>query len=593
MMFDYFKDYLSNTTTNPADVPVSRPLPNRPEMVRNTDGGGFVFQLDQWAILRRFLINGAEGNTFYETPKDVTMRNMNIVAKCAQTDFARTLAEIVYVSYGTDADQRSLGPDNKPCVAALTLCLLGLGYSEHPSAFYALERVVRRLPDLYYMVDLLRDVKGVFTTHQNREMHYRASKTIVRLIRQLLVSWATNQENGYNKLERQVVQYGSRVVSKGGTSWSLGQLLSEYHPTSTDPDVNAVFSYATWKDSRAEALPDVSVVTTVDRQQYDVLWEVAFPFLWAYEQLRAETRKARVLNLIHDAKLPWEAVPDQWRDDVDVWMTLLPHMKLGALTRHLAELSRKHVIGAGFPGQSLVLAKLVDDREIKASRLHPLNWVKSWYFYKSGRRLTRFHNVQIWNPDGRILEAMQAGFYKTFATVEPTGRARRLCIDCSASMTWTNLGNVPGFDPRTASAVLAMVALKTDPGTSVIGFSSGAIPIDINPAMSLEEVKQRIARVLAAGTNISAAIEDARLHNQRFGSFEIYTDNEVNGGGHPSAVIQRYREWSGDPNVALIVNAMTSVNFSIADPRDPRMADFPGMGSNTPTLIANFVAGRI
>ena len=63
-----------------------------------TSAGGFAWTVDDWSRLRRFLILGSEGGSYYAAEKNLTRENAKAVARCVAADGLRTVAEIVAVS---------------------------------------------------------------------------------------------------------------------------------------------------------------------------------------------------------------------------------------------------------------------------------------------------------------------------------------------------------------------------------------------------------------------------------------------------------------------------------------------------------------
>lgn len=73
-------------------------------------------------------------------------------------------------------------------------------------------------------------------------------------------------------------------------------------------------------------------------------------------------------------------------------------------------------------------------------------------------------------------------------------------------------------------------------------------------------------------------------------TFIVYTDSETwYGNIHPAQALVRYREKSGIA-AKLIVVAMTSNEFSIADPNDAGMLDVVGFDTAVPEMMADFVS---
>ena len=70
--------------------------------------------------------------------------------------------------------------------------------------------------------------------------------------------------------------------------------------------------------------------------------------------------------------------------------------------------------------------------------------------------------------------------------------------------------------------------------------------------------------------------------------FIIITDNETWAGDiHPAEALRRYRKEMGIP-AKMVVVAMVSNGFTIADPEDAGMLDVVGFDSAAPAIIADF-----
>jgi 60 kDa SS-A/Ro ribonucleoprotein len=71
-------------------------------------------------------------------------------------------------------------------------------------------------------------------------------------------------------------------------------------------------------------------------------------------------------------------------------------------------------------------------------------------------------------------------------------------------------------------------------------------------------------------------------------TFVIYTDNETWAGSiHPAQALVQYRERMGIA-AKLIVVAMASNGFTIANPDDAGMLDVVGFDTATPGVVADF-----
>jgi len=84
------------------------------------------------------------------------------------------------------------------------------------------------------------------------------------------------------------------------------------------------------------------------------------------------------------------------------------------------------------------------------------------------------------------------------------------------------------------------------------------------------------------------------LHNKVDADvFVVYTDCETWAGSiSPAAALKQYRAASGI-DARLIVVAMTSGGFSLADPADAGMMDVVGFDAGAPEMMRQFVNGNV
>jgi len=82
-------------------------------------------------------------------------------------------------------------------------------------------------------------------------------------------------------------------------------------------------------------------------------------------------------------------------------------------------------------------------------------------------------------------------------------------------------------------------------------------------------------------------------HKLQVDVFMVYTDCETWAGDvTPAQALKRYRQQSGI-DAKLIVVAMTSGGFTLADPDDSGMLDIVGFDSACPEIIRSFAEGNI
>jgi 60 kDa SS-A/Ro ribonucleoprotein len=115
--------------------PQSAPIPGSAQVVNSN--AGYVWPVDDWTRLRRFLILGSEGGSYYAGEWKLTRQNVDAVRRCVETDGERTVAEIVRIS----GDGRA--PKNDPALYALAVAA-GLGdEATRKAALEALPQVAR------------------------------------------------------------------------------------------------------------------------------------------------------------------------------------------------------------------------------------------------------------------------------------------------------------------------------------------------------------------------------------------------------------------------------------------------------------------
>src|SRR5678816_4650037 len=74
----------------------SEPIPGEAQAKNNA--GGYVYQIDKWQRLSRFLILGTDGGTYYVKERELTRDNAAVVDACLAEDHQRTVNEIIAVS---------------------------------------------------------------------------------------------------------------------------------------------------------------------------------------------------------------------------------------------------------------------------------------------------------------------------------------------------------------------------------------------------------------------------------------------------------------------------------------------------------------
>jgi len=549
---------------------------------KENNAGGFVFTLDKWARLDRWLILGAEGGTYYVEEKALTKDNANVLFECLKEDGIRTVNRIVEIS---DAGR---APKNDPAIFALAIAAADENIETRKAALEALPKVCRIGTHLFHFA---REVENF--------------RRWGRGLRNAIAKWYL--EKPVDRMAYDVVKYQQR------DGWSHRDLLRLSHVVPTNPQQDAVFRYVT---SGIEAMGDREVVRRrLDKTEvvskYSAIRaeEKLLPKIIAgFELAKRETDLKKLSQIILDYGLTREMVPTSSLNHVETWEALLLTMPITAMVRNLGKMTQVGLLKPMNANTRHVTSVLRNRDHIRKARLHPLALLVALKTYQQGRgdkgKLT-------WMPVTEILDALDEAFYLAFETIEPTGKNTLLAIDVSGSMDGGLIASAPGITPRIASAAMAMATAKTERNWQAVGFSSnapgewlhgsgrsmhygyksGLTVLNISPKMRLDQVVDVMRRVPMGGTDCALPMLYAQAQGLEIDTFIVYTDNETWAGNiHPFQALRNYRQASGRKS-KLIVVGMTASEFTIADPSDAGMLDCIGFDASAPAVMADFARG--
>ena len=294
-------------------------------------------------------------------------------------------------------------------------------------------------------------------------------------------------------------------------------------------------------------------------------------------------------------------VPSQHLDKPEVWEALAEHMPLTALVRNLATLTRVGVIA---PMKSAWVCERLNAignaRTEDFTRIHPINVLSALLTYRSGKG-ARGSNT--WTPVPQVVDALDQAFDQSFATAPQTNQRFYLGIDVSGSMASGEVAGVPGLTPRMAAAAMTMAIARREPNYYIAGFANGGVgyrlgfmraggptmaPLSITASDSLNDAMHKTQALDFGATDCAFPMLDALEKKIPVDVFVILTDSETWAGPvHPAEALRKYRQEMGIP-AKLVVVAMVSNEFTIADPQDAGMLDVVGFDSAAPALIADF-----
>lgn len=541
-------------------VPQWVPLPGQ---VKNS-AIGHSWAVDKWTQLRRFLILGSEGGSYYASEWKLTRENVQAVEQAVRADGKRAVAEIVAVSCEGRA------PKNDPALFALALAAGADDQETRKAALAALPQVARTGTHLFQFASFVEGFRGWG-----------------RSLRRAIGRWYAEQSA--DELAYQAVKYRQR---DGLTHRDLLRLA---HPARSVSAGNPTLAVSDEHRRLFEWIARGGDTEGVPR------------LVEGFVRAQATATPKQAAELVREYRLPREAIRPEHLTSPEVWEALLEDMPMTALVRNLATMTRVGVLSTGSDATVRVAEQLGDGERIRRARLHPIAILAALRTYASGRGV-RGRNT--WVAVRDIVDALDAAFYLAFGNVEPVGKRLLLALDVSGSMAGGKVADIPGLTPRDASAALALVTMATDRNVDVVGFyagrggfktagkgrfgwADGLTPLPLSPRQRLDDAVRTVSDLPFGGTDCALPMLYAQSLQREIDTFVIYTDSETWAGDiHPVQALRDYRRASGI-EAQLVVVGMVSNGFSIADPADPEMLDVVGFDTATPQLISDFARGAL
>lgn len=541
-----------------------------PRQQRNA-AGGYVFETDELSRLRRFLTIGSQGGTYYTGERELTKENATALLDLIRTRGLDVVAEIVAISTAGRA------PKQNPAIFALAACA-GVGDDETRAAALAvLPQVARTGTHLFLFAQYVEQFRGWG-----------------RGLRRAVAGWYLSKP--VDRLAYQLIKYRQRA------GWTHRDLLRLSHPAisvniRTDGDEIVVDEEALGRSLAFQfALGKLPAATIGVSTAFDSL-----RLIEGFQRAQASPSPQVTALLVTEYGLPWEALIPEHLNSPIVWVALLgKRMPQTALMRNLPKITQ-----VGLMSSAAVRANICEQLAtgMAQAKVHPVNVLIALRTYAGGYSV---RGSASWEPDRRVVDALDAGFYEAFGGVEPSGKRTLIALDVSGSMGYQNIAGLP-ITPREAAAAMAMVTLATEPDVEVVGFTSdgrrsgwgwrneynGISVLDLSPRRRLDDVVRYVSGLPFGGTDCALPWTWALEQGREFDTVITMTDNETWGWPiHVHQAIQKYRERTGIP-ARSIVAGMTATAWSVNDPTDPLSLDIAGFDSAVPNLIADFSAGRI
>lgn len=555
-------NYLRQSAT-PRVTPQGEAIPGSDQTENNA--GGFTWTISPMDRLRRFLILGSEGGTYYVKERTLTRQNIDGVRKALDEYGPEAVKEIVTISEDGRASK------NDPALYALAIACAHKDDATKRAALDVIPKVARTGTHLFHFVQYVSEQRGWGPS-----------------LRKAVAAWYERDDT--DGLAYQMIKYRQR------DGWTHRDVLRKAHPDAPTNMHKMIYDWCL-NEGASEKSPRRELAGAIDPALY--------PFsIQAYWDAQGAATPYDTAALIHNygRSLPREAIKTDHMT-IDVWRALLDQgMPMTALIRNLPTMTRLGLLTPMGSETIKVVEALTNEAAIKGAKVHPIQVLAALVTYRSGQSA---RGKATWTPIREIVDALDAAFYVAFGNVPKTGKRHLLALDVSGSMDFGDVTGIPGLTPRVASAAMAMVTANSgDPFQTVAFTSSGSggwynrdadalTEMTISPRQRLDDIVNQTNALRMGGTDCALPMLYAIKNNLDVDAFIVYTDSETWAGDiHPMQALQQYRDKSGK-NAKLIVVGMTATEFTIADPNDRGSLDVVGFDTSAPAVMSEFVAGNI
>jgi len=546
------------------------------------NAGGYVYKVDGMEQLRRFLILGTSGGTFYVSEKKLTKDNAKNIADLFKNSTSGIAAvdEIVRVS------DEGLAVKNDPAIFALALAASCENDEVRKYALANLSKVCRISTFLFTFVSFCDSLRGWG-----------------RGLRNAIADWYLNMP--LDNLAYQVCKYPQRRV-EGELPWSHRDLLRKTHLTPNSAKMNTLFKYIVeGRDLKTKEVLDSKTKKRVNKttgftdaafnklKNDDVL-----KYVWAHEEAKKATSAPEIVTLINDYRISRESIPNNLFTD-KVWMTMLENgMPMTAMIRNIRNMTKSGVLAPLSHGTELVVNALSNEAILQKARIHPVSMLAAINAYAPNKFAVRDYwgygytdNSIDYTPVPQILDAMEAAFYKSFKNVESTGKNIVLGVDISGSMLSPMPLGIKNMSCTMGAAAMAMVIARTEKNSYIMGFADYFKDLGISANDSLETVMSKCQGHFG-GTDTGIPVKWALQTKTKVDCFVTLSDMEAWCDTHTDQLMKKYRSQMNLPEAKSVAIGMTSNSYTINDPEDKKGSlNCVGFSTDTPQVVSSFIRG--
>jgi 60 kDa SS-A/Ro ribonucleoprotein len=502
-----------------------------------------VYILDDIERLRRFIFLGSENGSLHINKEILTYQNImcleNLLDKCRYDDILDVINQCKHIAFKKNyliyvlARCCSIHLDDDPL----------FWKKDFRADCFKLVLDVCYIPtNLFLFIQLYEHIHKNLYNSTGWNSH----------IKQMVSQWYLSKPS--HDLMYHITKYQSR------NKWSHRDVLRLAHVKPDNDVINDIFKYIT-------------------KNELDVT-KSHLEYLVAFNQLKNETNIDTVVEGIKKFNFVKEHIPTHLLNEQKIWHALLTNMPITSLLKSLNKLTVLRIFDEYPDALDLVKHKLLN------SRVHPLQLLISIKMYSEGSSMK---GGLKWEPNKKILEILNSTFYGSFSKLKSTNKKLLLALDVSSSMSWNTVCGIDCLSAAEVSCAMAMMFDYVEKNVDIMGFSSEFRKLDVSSKYCLEDNLEHVKDNTFGNTDCSLPFVWASENKKEYDAVIIFTDNETNSNMiQPSTALQMYRT-EMKTNTKLIVVALTSNGFSIANPDDPNMMDICGFDSNVYDVISAFL----
>jgi 60 kDa SS-A/Ro ribonucleoprotein len=506
-------------------------------------GEMLVYKLDDIERLKRFIFLGSENGSLHINKDILEYQNImcleNLLDKCRYDDILDVINKCKNTNYRNDyliyvlARSCSIRLDDDPL----------FWKKDFRSDCYKLVLEICTIPThLFLFIQLYETINSKLYKTTGWNAH----------LKQMINEWY--QSKSYNELMYHVTKYQKRH------NWTHKDILRLSHIKAKDNTINDIFKYIT-KNKLNDNNPNLR-------------------YLIAYNDLKTETEVDKVVEYINEYNFVKEQIPYHLLNEAKVWIALIKNMPITALLKSLNKITALNILTDY--QEILELVK----RKIDTIYVHPLQLLIVLKMYNKGQGMK---GGLIWEPHMEISSILNNAFYASFSKLAPTNKKLLLALDVSSSMSWNTVCGIDCLSAAEVSCAMAMMFDYVEKNVDIMGFSSEFKNLNISSKVCLEENLEHIKDNTFGNTDCSLPFVWASENKKEYDAVIVFTDNETNSNIiQPSTALQLYRT-EMKTNTKLIVVALTSNGFSIANPDDSNMMDVCGFDNNMYDTINEFL----